>query len=168
MAIAYLALGSNINPEENLRAALIFLKEQTRLLTYSSVYITPPQGYADQPDFYNMAAKVETHLEAWPFKRDVIGAIEQTLKRIRDPNNKNAPRTIDIDIALWDDAVFDYGLKPWHVPEPDILRFAHVAVPLAEIAPDYVHPEMGQTLAEIAAIFSSDNFNVTRLDLSYG
>ncbi|PJF38233.1 MAG: 2-amino-4-hydroxy-6-hydroxymethyldihydropteridine diphosphokinase, partial [Phototrophicales bacterium] len=62
MAIVYLTLGSNINPEENLRAALTLLKEHAALLAYSSVYITPPQGYTQQPDFYNMAAKVETSL----------------------------------------------------------------------------------------------------------
>lgn len=147
----FVSLGSNIRPEENLAAAVRLLRECCRVLAVSAVYRTAPQGDTRQADFLNMAVRLQTPLNAEDFKTQVIGEIERQLGRVRDPLNKNAPRTIDLDISLWDDAAFDYGEKPWHVPEPDILRFAHVAVPLAELAPDYVHPETGQTLAQIAA-----------------
>lgn len=149
--VVYVSLGSNIQPERHLAGAVRLLATRCEVLAVSSVYRTPPQGYTEQADFLNMAVKVTTTLAPYPFKTEVLDWIERELKRVRDPRNKNAPRTIDLDISLWGDLSLDYGPKPWHVPDPDILRFAHVAVPLAELAPDYVHPERGQTLAAIAA-----------------
>ena len=152
-AVIYVSLGSNIMPERNLRQAVRMLHEHDPNLLTSSVYRTPPQGFTQQADFLNMAVSLTTTLSPAEFKAQVIGSIERKLGRVRDPHNKNAPRTIDLDISLWNDAVMDYGDKPRHIPEPDITRFAHVAVPLAEIAPDYIHPETGQTLAQIASQF---------------
>lgn len=149
--IAFISLGSNIDPETNLRAAVRLLSEHAAILAVSSAYRTPPQGDTHQADFLNLAVKLKTTLTPAEFKTQIITAIEQQLGRVRDPHNKNAPRTIDLDISLWNDETLDYGTKPWHIPEPDILRFAHVAVPLAEIAPDYIHPEAQQTLSKIAA-----------------
>jgi 2-amino-4-hydroxy-6-hydroxymethyldihydropteridine diphosphokinase len=153
--IVYVSLGSNIEPEKNLAAAIQLLRERCVVLALSSAYRTPPMGFTEQADFLNMAVKLTTPLSPLDFKSSVLAPIEQRLGRVRDPLNKNAPRTIDLDISLWDDAVLDYGEKLWHIPEPDILRFAHVAVPLAEIAPDYVHPETGETLKHIAARFDT-------------
>jgi len=59
--------------------------------------------------------------------------------------------TIDLDLMLWDETILDFGAKPWHVPHPDAARYIHAARPLADLAPDYIHPEDGRTLAEIAA-----------------
>lgn len=163
-AIVYLTLGSNIAPEHHLRQAVRLLRSYDDVLAISPVYRTAPQGYAQQADFLNMAVKLTTTRSLVAFKTQVIGEIEQQLGRVRDPNNKNAPRTIDLDIALWDDAVLDYGDKPWHIPDPDITQFAHVAVPLADLAPDYVHPENGQTLAQIAAQFDPQTMQRQALD----
>ena len=80
----------------------------------------------------------------------MIDPIESDLGRVRDPNNENAPRTIDIDILLWNTEVLEYGEQPWIIPDPDITQYAHVAVPLADLAPDTVHPIGDKTLAEIA------------------
>lgn len=159
----YISLGSNLQPERNLAAAARLLRQKCDVLAVSSVYRTPPQGYADQPDFYNLSVKLHTSLQPATFKTGVVDWIERELGRVRDPNNKNAPRTIDLDISLWGDAVLEYGGKPWRVPDPDIVRFAHVAVPLAELAPDFVHPTEGVTLAEIAARFGDAPF--VRTDL---
>lgn len=155
-ALVYVSLGSNIDPERNLAAAVKLLRAKAKVLAVSSRYRTAPQGFTVQADFLNMAVKLTTPLTPAVFKTQVLEGIEHTLKRVRDPLNKNAPRTIDLDISLWGTAIFDYGHKPWHVPDKDILRFAHVALPLAEIAPDYVHPEMGQTLTQIAAGFAKE------------
>ena len=163
LTIAYVALGSNIAPEVNLPAALRLLAQRCVVLARSPVYRTPPQGFADQPDFYNMAVKVATALDPAVFKQDVLARIEQALGRQRSPHNKNAPRTIDLDIALWGDQALDYGAKPWHVPDPDILRYAHLAVPLADLAPDYAHPETGDTLAQIARRFDASSLQVVPL-----
>ncbi len=161
--VAFVALGSNIAPAVNLPAAVRLLAGRCALLARSPVYRTPPQGFADQPDFCNMAVKVETALAPADFKRDVLARIEQALGRLRDPRNKNAPRTIDLDIALWGDQALTYGDKPWRVPDPDILRFAHLAVPLADLAPNYVHPETGATLAQIASQLDTRALRVVAL-----
>lgn len=164
--IAFVALGSNIAPETNLPTAVRLLAGHCALLARSPVYRTPPQGFADQPDFYNMAVKVATTLSPAEFKQGVLAGIEQALGRVRDPRNRNAPRTIDLDIALWGDSVVVYGDRPWRAPDPDILRFAHLAVPLAALAPDYIHPETGATLAQIARGFDASAMQVVALDFS--
>jgi 2-amino-4-hydroxy-6-hydroxymethyldihydropteridine diphosphokinase len=157
-SIVYLSLGSNIEPEKNLSQAIRLLSTKGVILANSSLYRTPPQGFTEQADFFNMAVQFQTTLTPLTLKKDILDWIEQELGRKRDPQNKNAPRTIDLDISLWDEAVFTYGEKPRHIPDPDILRFAHIAIPLAEIAPDYVHPVEKVTLRDIAARFDSTAF----------
>jgi 2-amino-4-hydroxy-6-hydroxymethyldihydropteridine diphosphokinase len=157
-ATAYVSLGSNIEPGTNLKRAIELLGKKGTVRVISSAYRTAPQGFVEQADFLNMAVCVETSLDPFTFKKDVLDWVEHELGRVRDPQNKNAPRTIDLDISLWDSAIFEYGDKPWRVPDPDILKFAHVAIPLAEIAPDYIHPVEHITLTEIAARFNDSVF----------
>jgi 2-amino-4-hydroxy-6-hydroxymethyldihydropteridine diphosphokinase len=166
-ATVYISLGSNIDPKINLMKAVSLLEQSCQLETYSSAYITPPQGFTDQDDFWNVAVKVKTEFTPITVKHEILDAIERKLNRVRDPNNKNAPRTIDLDISLWNDDVFDYGEKPWHIPDPDILRFAHVVIPLAEIAPDYVHPLEKVTLAQIAAQYDLNQLRFYKKDFHH-
>ncbi|MBC8097967.1 MAG: 2-amino-4-hydroxy-6-hydroxymethyldihydropteridine diphosphokinase, partial [Armatimonadetes bacterium] len=70
--------------------------------------------------------------------------------------------TLDLDILLWGDTAFEFGDKPWRVPYKGILKFAAVAIPLAELAPDYLHPTEDVTLSVIAARFA-DAADVQRL-----
>lgn len=76
--------------------------------------------------------------------------------RQRDPNNKNAPRTIDLDISLWDSHQLEYKLaingsiKSWIVPDEDVIKYAHAVVPVAEISPQFIHPVKQTTLATVA------------------
>jgi 2-amino-4-hydroxy-6-hydroxymethyldihydropteridine diphosphokinase len=158
VATVYVSLGSNIEPEKNVKQAIQLLETKTKVQAISSTYRTAPQGFIEQADFLNMAVCIETSLDPFTFKKEVLDWIERELGRVRDPQNKNAPRTIDLDISLWDNAVFEYGDKPWRVPDPDILKFTHVAIPLAEIAPDYIHPVEHMTLSEIAARFDVSAF----------
>ena len=74
--------------------------------------------------------------------------------------NKNAPRTIDIDIVLFNHDILRVGQRP--IPDPEVLKRSFVAIPLAEIAPDYVHPETGQTLQAIAKQFDSKEVGMRR------
>ena len=151
----YLTVGSNIDPKYHLRQAFSHLKEICTVIATSPVYVTAPVGYTEQDHFLNAAFHIRTEDDPVTFKTKLL-AIETQLGRVRDPNNKNAPRTIDLDIALWDWDVFDYGEKGWHIPDPDILRFIHVARPLADLAADTIHPETGETLASIPNGLPSD------------
>ncbi len=162
-SIVYVSMGSNIEPETNLKRAIELLEERGTITAVSHAYRTPPQGFSDQAEFLNLALCMTTSLEPETLKHTVLDWIEQELKRVRDPKNKNAPRTIDLDISLWNEEVFEYGEKPWRVPDPDILRFAHVVLPLAEVAPAYLHPIEKITLSEIASRFEDTHFETIRL-----
>ena len=162
--IAFISLGSNIRPAENMAAAVELLRRYTTVLGLSSVFESPAQGYREQKPFLNMAVKAHTLRTPAQFKADVIDRIETERKRIRDPHNKNAPRTIDLDIALWNDEVLEFGSKPWRIPDGDISRYAHVAIPLADLAPDHIHPTLGKPLREIAARFNHVELRRVALD----
>lgn len=148
----YVSLGSNIEAEQNLAAAVKLLAATGGLRALSPVYETVPVGLRDQPNFLNAAALVETQLGAERFKVEILAGIERALGRVRTAD-KNAPRTIDADIALFDLDIFELGHR--HIPDPDLLKFPHVAVPLADLAPDLIHPETGETLAQIAERLSA-------------
>ena len=147
MPTAYLSLGSNLDRERNLPAAVGLLAAHGRLLAVSAVYETAPVGNPDDPAFFNAAVALETDLPPAELKQ-ALAAVEQQLGRQRSAD-PNAPRTIDVDISLYDDAVVDLGKR--RIPDPEILLYPHIAVPLADVAPAYRHPETGETLAEIAA-----------------
>ncbi len=147
MPTAYLSLGSNLDKEHNLPAAVGLLAAHGRVLAVSSVYETAPIGNPDDPSFFNAAVALETALQPAELKQQVLARIEQQLGRLRSAD-PNAPRTIDVDISLFDDAILDLGKR--HIPDPEIVRFPHIAVPLADLAPDFRHPETGETLAQIA------------------
>jgi len=143
MALVALSLGSNIEPARNLTLAVAMLRGAGRIVGVSRVYGTEPVGAPGSPSFLNAAVLFETPLDPATFKRDVIGGIERALGRVRDPGDRNAPRTIDIDISLWES-----GAPP---PDPDITRRAHVAVPLAELLPEWIVPGDGRPLGQVAA-----------------
>jgi len=148
--LAYLSLGSNIEPERNLRAAVAHLAGLGQVKAVSTVWETLPVGFSDQPNFLNAVVLLETQLSAQALREEAIPAIEAAQGRVRT-DNKNAPRTIDIDIMLFNRDVLQVGRR--RIPDPEVLERSFVAIPLAEIAPDYVHPETGQTLRDIAGQF---------------
>lgn len=144
-----LVLGSNIEPETHLPRATDLLLASFGSLTRSSVYVSPAVGAPGTPDFHNQAIVVESALVADPL-RDELRAIETTLGRVRT-DDRNAPRTIDIDRV----AVFDRDGRALPDPpiDPDLLRFAHLLIPAAEILPQATLAAEGPTLAELAAEF---------------
>ena len=148
---AFLSLGSNIEPERNLPAAVRELARFGRVVRVSTVWQSPAEGSAGQADFLNAALLLETPLSAAELKGRAIAAVEAHLGRVRSPD-RNAPRTIDIDIMLFDRERLTLGRR--HIPDPEVRERPFVAIPLAEIAPDYRHPETGETLTEIAARFN--------------
>lgn len=140
--IACVALGANIGePLRQIEAAFAALAALagTRVLARSSLYRSAPVGYADQPDFINAVAMIETTLAPHALLDAVLG-IERAHGRVRE--FPNAPRTLDLDIVLYGDVVLqEPGLT---IPHARMLQRAFVMVPLAEIAPDTVVPGQGR------------------------
>ena len=135
---AAIALGSNLDdPEAQVRRGFdeIASVERTRLLARSRLYRTAPVGYADQPDFVNACALVETSLPPRALL-DALLAIEQRHGRVREM--RNGPRTLDLDIIVYGDRVIDEpGLV---IPHPRAHERAFVMQPLLEVWPDVVIP----------------------------
>ena len=140
----YLGLGSNIGDrQENLDKALNFLSQRLRMGKISSVYDTEPVGNTEQPRFLNLVCQAYTRLEPAGLLSLAKG-IESKLGRT---GKSNAPRTIDIDILLYDEQVIE--TPELVIPHPKMTERAFVLVPLDEIAPDLVHPVSGKTIKEL-------------------
>lgn len=123
----------------------------------SSIYATAPWGVTDQPDFLNQVLIISTSRSP----REVLSSlltIEESLGRVRTA--KWGPRPIDIDILFYGDAVVD--TPELTVPHPEIPHRRFVLEPLAEVAPDFIHPVLGVSVRELLAQ-TPDNSAVTRL-----
>lgn len=134
-------------------AAVQLLARGADLVAVSSVYETAPVGDPEHPTFFNAAVLLSTPQSAAELKSGLLSDIERRLHRVRRAD-RNAPRTIDLDIALYDDRAFDYTAgdgRRRRIPDPDLLRHAHAILPVAELLPELQHPETGETLAAIAA-----------------
>ena len=146
---AYVALGGNLDqPRQHVERAFAELDAlpQTRLLARSSLYLSAPVGYLEQPDFVNAVAQVETDLDAADLLRELL-AIEHRHGRFRE--FANAPRTLDLDLLLYDDCVLhQHGLT---LPHPRMHERAFVLAPLAEIAPRCLIPGRG-VVADLLAL----------------
>lgn len=150
--LAFIALGSNIDPETNLPLAAARLSELGNPIAASTVYQNPAIADEPQPDYLNAAVLIETALNPLAI-RDKLRAIEADLGRIRT-EDKFAPRTIDLDLCILGDRVLNHELLS--LPDPDLLKRAHLAVTLAELRPDFLHPITGDSLEEIAHELQKD------------
>lgn len=146
-AKVYLALGSNLGDRHgHLIDALDRLRRRARLIDISAVYETEPWGVVDQPRFLNAACAIETDLPpgdllAW------LKSLEVELGR--ELGERYGPRTIDLDLLLYANAVID---RPeLHVPHPRLAERAFVLIPLAEIAPEAPHPELHLPVRDLLA-----------------
>lgn len=143
MARVYIGLGANLGePVENLKAALKLINESPDLAVTkaSSVYLTEPVGYEDQPWFYNCVAEIQTNQTPVRLLETLQG-IENELGRVRDI--RWGPRTVDLDILLYDE--IQIGEQHLTIPHPRMKERAFVIVPLAEIAPGARFPD-GETV----------------------
>ena len=150
MSLAYVALGANLaDPVAQVRAAIAALDRlpQTRLLRASSLYRTAPVGVHAQPDFINAVAALDTTLAPHALL-DALFAVERDFGRRRD--FFRAPRTLDLDLLLYDTQEIDsVGLC---LPHPRMHLRAFVIVPLLEIAPDCRIPGRGRAAAWAPAV----------------
>ena len=144
-ATSYIGLGSNIGPrEEHLAHALGRLAESAgEVAGVSRVYETEPVGFTDQPPFLNMVVRLETDLGP-EVLLELLRTIEQ--ERGRERTHRNAPRTLDLDILLYDDREIQHpGLI---VPHPRMTERAFVLVPLLELDAELREPGTGRAYAE--------------------
>ena len=137
--LAYLNLGSNIQPATNLPRALNRLSEYGEIQDVSSVWESQAVG-ATGPNYLNVCAKFRSTFSQTALKEAVIHPIESQLGRKRTAN-KYASRPIDIDIVIFDEELLN----------PNSWKLAYVVVPLAEVYPEYRNPKTGETVGEIAA-----------------
>jgi len=150
MAAVFLGLGSNEAPENSLRLAISELRTRYGDLTVSSVYQSAAVGF-DGADFLNLVVGLQTEDSPCDIC-DEIELIHKLAGRVRG-SDKWESRRLDIDLLLYNDLVQDE--RPVRVPRADILQFSFVLRPLAEIAPDQLHPVTGKTFHEHWQVFDA-------------
>ncbi|HEY1902018.1 MAG TPA: 2-amino-4-hydroxy-6-hydroxymethyldihydropteridine diphosphokinase [Terracidiphilus sp.] len=151
MRTAYIAMGGNLaswvgSPEATLAAAAERLESLGRVTSRSSLYSTEPVGFAAQPRFINAVVALETELTPQTLLKKLL-TIEQEFGRDRSASFANGPRTLDLDILLFDNLrVSEPGLE---IPHPRLAGRAFVLVPLCEIAPGAVDAGSGLTVSQL-------------------
>lgn len=160
MPNAWLSLGSNLEPERHLRAALVELRTRFGALVVSPVYRFPAVGF-DGPDFLNLAVGLDSDLDPYALD-DWLHALENRHGRRRDVPRFSS-RTLDVDIVLFDDLVLN-GPGHLEIPRKELAE-AFVLKPLADIAPDLREPVSGRTLAELWAAAPTAGLAYARVDL---
>ena len=148
MARVYVSIGSNIERETNIRAAVQCLHECFGTLTLSSVYENRPIGFEGE-NFYNLVAAFDTD-ESPGATTAILHDIERRLGRRRGPSRFSS-RTIDLDLLLYDNLISEQ--TNLHLPRREIDEYACVLRPLAELAPKACHPRSGETFAALWARF---------------
>ena len=163
MGKAYLSLGSNVRPEQNLASALHSMRQRFGPMVVSPVYRTTAIGF-EGPDFLNAAAVIDSDLD--------VHALNVWLHALEDAQgrDRNGPRfgdrPLDIDIVFYDDLVTQ-GAGNLRVPRPE-LKHAFVLKPLVDIAPGFVDPVSGHTLAELWAQSPERDLPLTIAELPGG
>ena len=146
MNVAYLLIGGNLgNRSANLQNALHQIEKNCgKILDLSAIYETAAWGLTNQPSFYNQALILETNLTPNALMEELL-SIETNMGRIR--SLKLGPRIIDLDILLIDQLILNTELLT--LPHPSMAQRRFVLLPLAEIAPNLVHPILQKTIQEL-------------------
>ncbi len=158
LVTVYLGLGSNLgNRQENLDTALKLLSQRMQMGKLSSIYDTEPIGSANQPRFLNLACEVFTRLTP----EGLLALVKGIEFKMGRHSRSGEPRTIDVDILLYGNSVVK--TKDLEIPHPKMTERQFVLIPLAEIAPDAVHPvtkktikEMNQAIKEVQGVLKLD------------
>jgi len=144
MSTAWLGLGSNVNAETHIRAAIDELSAQFETISLSPAYASTAVGFEGE-DFINLVARVETELSPMEL-RQYLRDLEDRYGRKRDVP-KFSDRSLDIDILLYDDLVV---LSPvLEIQRAEITKYAHVLKPLADLEPDLIHPTERRSIQDI-------------------
>jgi 2-amino-4-hydroxy-6-hydroxymethyldihydropteridine diphosphokinase len=159
MPSVYLSIGSNVEREENIRSALKALHSRFGKIALSSVYETEAVGF-NGPPFFNLTI----HFESDKPVRDIAKALRQieTSHGRTRRTGKFTGRTLDLDILLYGDLILNEG--KFQIPRKDIMLYAFVLEPLAEIAPDGVYPITGERFAMMWQNFDKEGINQQIVD----
>lgn len=147
MIRVFLGIGTNLGDRErNLQEARAALSQRLEILKESSIYQTAPWGFLDQPAFLNQVIEARTALSSL----NLLEFLKQTEKQLgRQANFRFGPRLIDLDILFYGNRIIQTSRL--QVPHPRLTERAFVLIPLAEIAPEFVHPQNKQTVAQLLA-----------------
>ncbi len=146
MHTAYLSLGSNIGDRQGIMTQAMMMLEDIagRVVRQSAFYSTKAWGITDQPDFLNRCVAIATELSA----KELLDTILQTERNLgRERKIKWGERTIDIDILFYDDAIIHE--QDLVVPHPYLQDRRFILVPMAEIAPELMHPVLHKTIRQL-------------------
>lgn len=147
MQTIFLGLGTNLGDRTaNLQTAIAGLAKKLRITAVSPIYQTPPWGVINQPDFLNLCLAAETGLPPADLLK-FVKKLEVDLGRV--PAERWGPRLIDIDLLFYANQIIE--TEKLIIPHPRLVERAFVLRPLADIAPEFVHPVLGSTIAELAA-----------------
>lgn len=159
MSNVYISIGSNLDREQNVQKALQLLAQRFGKLHCSSIYETVPVGFSGAL-FYNLVLMFNTDLSP----EDVVTELKQIENQCGRERNqpKFSNRSIDLDLLLYDDLILKKAkLK---IPRDEILHYAFVLEPLAELAPDLKHPELGVSYAQLWDEYDKEDESQQRID----
>lgn len=162
MAFVYIGIGSNVGDRKaNIDRAVSLLKEEEEIdfLAISKIIETEPMGGPPQDLFLNGVIKIKTDLLPLDLLSKLKG-IERRLGRVKT-EEKNQPRSMDLDILFYDDVVIVDG-KSLTIPHPRLQERSFVLEPLSELAPDFIHPRLGKSVAQLKEELGHENFTENR------
>ncbi|MBN1355358.1 2-amino-4-hydroxy-6-hydroxymethyldihydropteridine diphosphokinase [bacterium] len=150
---AFIAIGSNINPERHIPRSIRSIRSLGRIVRVGGCYRNNAVGSPELPGFVNTALLLETELRPMLLKTRLRG-IENELGRRRTPD-RFASRIIDLDLCLYGIRVIQTAELT--LPDPDLLRYAHIALPVSDLDPDFPHPVTCEPLRMIAMKLAPHN-----------
>lgn len=160
MARVYISIGSNVDAKENIQAAIAALENQFGRLTQSKIYENKAVGF-DGDDFLNLVVGLDTRLAILDFVA-ALHQIEAAQGRTREAA-KFSPRSLDMDLLLYDNEIFESTTV--NIPRDEITRYAFVLQPLFELVPDYSHPTLSKTIAQLWMEFDKTELQMKAVSL---